>query len=128
MKAFKVNHGTWGGYISHVDIKKGNNDDWYGSFSLALEDNYQKNRGKPDQEWVDRVHFAEVKVDQHFLNNFDAPIGIGDQIVLTGKIIQEKWKDKQSGANRSGLKIKADKKIAYMTKTESDLLKSNANE
>jgi len=124
MKAFKQNEITIGGYISQVDIKQNNEGEWFGSFNLALEDNYRKNKGKPDETWVDRTHFIEVKVNSYFLGKFNAALNKGDQIVVSGKIVMESWKDKESSANRTAIKIQADKKIAYITKVESDHLKS----
>lgn len=74
-----------------------------------------------------------VKVDTKFLKSFKEGFTIGDQLILKGKLVVDKWQDKDSGSNREALKVQALKKNQHCPKTliklgeKHGLLGSNSN-
>lgn len=123
MRTTKLNYTSIGGRVSNVDVKSGNNG-YFGTVTIAVDDGYfKKGENGHDGHWEERTYFVDVKVDNHFLNYFKSPIETGDEVTLNGKLVQEKWKDNQSGQDRSALRVKAEKLIQHLRKVEVECLK-----
>ncbi len=123
MRTTKLNYTSVGGRVSNVDVKSGNNG-YFGTVTIAVDDGYfKKGENGQDGHWEERTYFVDVKVDSHFLNYFKSPIETGDEVTLSGKLVQEKWKDNQSGQDRSALRVKGEKLIQHLRKVEVECLK-----
>jgi single-strand DNA-binding protein len=133
MRNIKINTAIIGGNVSKVDIKQSNTTnnpqgqpEFFGSVTVALDNGYYDNKANNGQgQWVERTAFIDVKVDNRNLTQVKGKIGLGDQIAFTGSIVQDNWKDKQSGDNRSALRFKADNVTFHLPKGANECLKAN---
>jgi single-stranded DNA-binding protein len=105
------------GNISNLDIKNGAHGP-FGSFNIAIDDSYTK-PGKNGQqpEFVEKTHFIPCVVSDGFFKKVPNPEK-GARISIEGKVIVEHWKDKQSGAERSAIKVKVIRVKAYISPSE----------
>ncbi len=73
------------------------------NFSLAVNDDYNNKDGNK----VERTHFIPVSVwgkQGEVVMNYCHK---GKQILVAGKLMQQRWKDKETDENRSMLKVEA---------------------
>ena len=124
MRTPKLNRSELGGRISALDIKPGNNG-FFGTITIAADDGYFKKNDTGPKEWVDRVHFIDVKVEHTFLGLFKEPLAVGDELTLVGKLVRDVWKDKQTNENRYATRIQAEYAIQHVRKVEVECLKQN---
>ena len=125
MQLFKQNSVTIGGHVASTNIFESNG--FYGTITVAVDGSYlsEKNDSNgQDKSWVEKTHFIKVKVNQNFTNKLKSGLEIGGQIMIEASLEEEKWKDKESGANRSELKLHAKKLLGYIGKTEVECLKN----
>ena len=71
-----------------------------GTLSLAIN-----RRVKKGQEWTDEVNYFEVVVFGKQAEGLKQYLTKGKQVGVTGFLKQERWTDKNSGQNRSAVKI-----------------------
>ena len=71
-----------------------------GSISLAIN-----RKVKKGQEWVDEVNYFDVAIFGKQAESLKQYLTKGKQIGITGYLKQERWTDKNSGQNRSAVKI-----------------------
>lgn len=68
-------------------------------FSLAVKKDYQVQQGQPDCDWLNFKAFGK---QAELLNQY---VGKGAQVGITAKAVEEKWKDQQTGADRTAIKF-----------------------
>jgi single-strand DNA-binding protein len=73
------------------------------SFSVAVSRRYQQNG-----EWKEQSSFFDVKAWQQLGENVAASISKGTRVIVTGRLEQETWPDKDTGATRSKVVLVAD--------------------
>ncbi|WP_288987956.1 single-stranded DNA-binding protein [uncultured Pseudoalteromonas sp.] len=128
MRTTKHNEITLGGRVSAVDIKASTQvqNEFFGSVTLAIDDGYFKKAGdNQSREWVERTYFHELKVNNRVLSLLKTAITVGDELAISGKLIQEKWVDKNTQQNRSASKVEVQTIISHLSKAEIECLKSN---
>lgn len=69
-------------------------------FSIASND-----RVKQGDEWVDKASFFDCTIFGRQAEVLPEFLTKGQQVCVNGKLVQETWQDKQSGGNRSKVKI-----------------------
>ncbi|MGO3785887.1 MAG: single-stranded DNA-binding protein, partial [Pseudoalteromonas prydzensis] len=122
----KVNKVTQGGRVSNVDIKNGKQpNEYFGTVTIAIDDGYfKKEANSQQQSWVERVYFIDFKFDNRALGQFKTPVSVGDEVIISGKLIQDKWVEESTQAKRSAIKVKALNVDSHRTKAEIECLKS----
>ncbi|MBD1389374.1 single-stranded DNA-binding protein [Neiella sp. HB171785] len=120
MKMAKKNDVCISGNISNVDVKNGQRG-YFGSLSIAVDDGY---RDQQTQQWVDRVYFVEVKVADKFLKSVKATLAKGDYVEIEGKLVVEKWKDKDTQQDRQAMKVQGYRVAVHIPKAAKDCLKA----
>ncbi len=73
------------------------------SFSVAVNDGYTDKDGNK----VERTSFVDVSAWAGLAENVGESLSKGVRVIVTGKIEQQTWEDKDSGAKRSKLQVKA---------------------
>ncbi len=111
------------GNISSVDVKNGQNGP-YGSINIAIDDSYMK-PGKNGQQAqrIERTYFITTVLNDGFFKIVPYP-QVGDRISIEGKLIVEKWQDKQTGADRTAQKVKVLRVKSHISKQEREQAKS----
>lgn len=71
-----------------------------GKVSLAVN-----RRVKKDQDWTDEVNYFDVSVFGKQAQSLQPYLTKGRQVCVDGYLKQERWQDKQTGQNRSSVKI-----------------------
>jgi len=75
------------------------------SFSVAINNNYKNQSG----EWVDDTCFMDVTVFSKFAESLNERIKKGSHVFIEGQLKQDNWDDKNTGAKRSKISVRADK-------------------
>ena len=103
----KVNEIRLGGNVANVEIRTGQHGS-YGSCVLAVDDGYFKKGDANGQGggWVERVYFHPITLKSNVLKKMNG-LNKGDFVVFAGKLVEEKWNDRQSGAERKAMKMEA---------------------
>ena len=103
----KVNELRLGGNVANVDIRTGKHGS-YGSCVIAVDDGYFKKADANGQGggWVDRVYFHPITLKSNVLKKING-LNKGDFIIFTGKLVEEKWKDRNTGEERKATKMEA---------------------
>lgn len=128
MKDVKANEFTFSGNVSQVKLqqsKTANNSgefECFGSISIALDNGHP---GKDNEPWVNKTAFIEVKLNHNLIKRIKSGIKKGDQIEVSGYLVQEKWIDKESEKDRSILKLVATNIHAHVDKDVSIYAKNN---
>ena len=133
MRNLNVNTLTLAGNISKVeiyeskDVRNTNNTvEYFGTITVAVDNGYFDNNLNNGQgSWKEITAFIDVKVDNRIINRFKDGIDIGSEVCFVGHVAQDSWKDKESGQNRSQLRMKADNVNYYLSKAERECLKAN---
>jgi len=73
------------------------------SFTIAVNSDYKK-----DNEWVNVVAFIDITVWGKYADSLNERLAKGVCVICKGRIKQDNWKDRDTGANRSKLSITAD--------------------
>lgn len=121
MKNLKQNLVFIGGNVSFIDIKESTAKpgEYFGSVNVAYDDGYY-DKGN---SWVERVSFIDIKMTNHAVKQLSSTLNVGDQITFEGKLVVEKWNDKDDNP-RKAMKVEAIRIISHITKEEIDALKS----
>lgn len=64
-------------------------------------------RRKQGEQWIDEVSYFDIKLYGKTAENLKPYLTKGQKIAVEGKLVQERWKDKQ-GNNASRIVINAD--------------------
>ncbi|MFU8827899.1 MAG: single-stranded DNA-binding protein [Phycisphaerales bacterium] len=75
-----------------------------GKFTLAVNERY-KDR---NEQWQERANFIDCEVFGRKAEVMAQYLGKGRPVFIEGKLRLDKWEDKQSGENRSKLKVVVD--------------------
>ena len=75
------------------------------SFGLAVNRKWQN---RQSQEWEEEVSFFDVTGFGSLAENAAESISKGDRIIVTGRLRQETWDDKNTGDKRSKISVVAD--------------------
>ena len=75
-----------------------------GKFTLAVNERY-KDR---NEQWQERANFIDCEVFGRKAEVMAQCLGKGRPVFIEGKLRLDKWEDKQSGQNRSKLKVVVD--------------------
>jgi single-strand DNA-binding protein len=75
------------------------------SFGLAVNRRVQN---KSNQEWEDKTSFFDVTCFGSLADNVGDTVGKGTRVLVTGRLEQESWDDKNSGDKRSKVVVIAD--------------------
>lgn len=125
MKNIKSNVVILGGNIAQIDLTNGQYG-VFGTVTLAIDDGYfKKGENGQDGQWIDRTHFAEVKVNANNLKSIKVQLEKGDQLQIQGKLVQEKWTDSQTGQNRSAMKVDCQSIVCHVPKALIELGKQS---
>ena len=124
MKIVKLNTCHLAGNVSNVSIQSGQNGR-FGTLSIAVDDGYfKKSENNQAGQWVERTYFVELKVNETVIKKFYVQPVKGDQLVIDGKLVMESWKDKNSGQDRTAIKVQVAHVVSHTPKTLIDLGKS----
>jgi single-strand DNA-binding protein len=77
---------------------------------------YRKDESKPNG-WDQTVSFFEVTAWGKLAENMKGMLAKGSPVVISGKLNQDRWKDKNDGSNRQSVKIVAMKILLLHAKT-----------
>ncbi len=75
------------------------------SFGVAVNRRWQN---KTTQEWEEQVSFVDVTAWGTLGENVSESLEKGSRVIVTGRIEQQTWEDKDGGGKRSKLQIVAD--------------------
>lgn len=75
------------------------------SFGVAHNRRWQN---KQTQEWQEQTSFLDVVCWQKLAEGVAEAIKKGDRVLVTGRLEQQSWEDKETGAKRSKVLIVAD--------------------
>jgi single-strand DNA-binding protein len=75
------------------------------SFGLAVNRRWQN---KQTQEWEEAVSFFDVVCWRDMAENAADSVTKGMRVMVTGRLEQRTWEDKETGGNRSKVEIVAD--------------------
>lgn len=75
------------------------------SFGVAVNRRWQN---KQTQEWEEQVSFIDVTAWGSLAENVSESLEKGARVLVTGRIEQQSWDDKDTGAKRSKLQLVAD--------------------
>ena len=75
-----------------------------GKFTIAVNERY-KDR---NEQWQERANFIDCEVFGRKAEVMAQYLGKGRPVFIEGKLRLDKWEDKQSGENRSKLKVVVD--------------------
>jgi single-strand DNA-binding protein len=75
-----------------------------GKFTIAVNERY-KDR---NEQWQERANFIDCEVFGRKAEVMAQYLGKGKPVFIEGKLRLDKWEDKQSGENRSKLKVVVD--------------------
>lgn len=120
MRFNKANQLTVSGRVGNVNVQQGNSGP-YGSLSIAVDTGY---KGR-DGNWVEDTSWVTVEFGGStgaFVA--DKGVGKGDLLVVEGSLFESKWKDKD-GADRSALKVRADRIAEHIPSVVFECLKAN---
>lgn len=121
MRFNKTNQLTVSGRVGNVNVQQGNNGP-YGSLSLAVDTGY---KGR-DGSWVEDTSWVTIEFGGNTGNYIaDKGVGKGDLLVVEGSLFESKWKDKDTGADRSALKVRADRIAEHVPSVVFECLKAN---
>ena len=76
-----------------------------GEIGLAVNDRYQD---KQSGEWMDRANFVDCTAFGKTAESIGRFFSKGSAILIEGKLRYDQWQDKQTGQNRSKLKVVVD--------------------
>lgn len=79
------------------------------SFALAV--NHRKKQGN---DWVDEPSFIDVVCWQQLAENVAETLTKGDRAVVTGRLSQRSWEDRETHAKRSKVEVVADSVAAAL--------------
>ncbi len=72
------------------------------AFSIAV------NRSKKEgEQWIEEANFFDISYISKSAENFKQYLVKGKQVAIQGSLKQDRWQDKESGQNRSKIKIMA---------------------
>ena len=63
---------------------------------------------KKGEEWIDEVSYFDIVIFGKMAENLKSLLTKGKQIAVAGKLKQERWKDKETGNNKSRIYIIAE--------------------
>ncbi len=72
------------------------------TFSVASDYRYQK-----QGEWVSETSFFNVEAWRWVAEDVERLLHTGTPVIVTGRLVQNSWEDKESGAKRSTVLINA---------------------
>ena len=75
------------------------------SFGLAVNRRWQN---RQTQEWEEQVSFFDVVCWREMAENVSESLTKGSRVVVTGRLEQRSWDDKNTGDKRSKIEIVAD--------------------
>lgn len=95
-----LNHVTLMGHLTaDLEIRHTPNGDKVGNFSLGV--NYRSRDGKEHAE------FYQCEVWKGWAENLARTAKKGALVLVEGRLMQETWRDKETGQNRSRVKVRA---------------------
>ncbi|WP_028113029.1 single-stranded DNA-binding protein [Ferrimonas kyonanensis] len=115
-----INTVNLAGYIGSVNISQGQHGP-FGTISISYTDSWKDK----NNNWQEKTHYIDVAVDGKRLQKLFAQLQKGDFLAIEGKLIQEQWQDKQSGANRSALKVRMLSVVTHLPKVAKQCLQQN---
>lgn len=74
------------------------------SFGVAVN---RREKNRDTDEWEDAPHFFDVKVLGNRAESLNNLLSKGAQVTVTGDLVQERWQDRETQANRSAVRILA---------------------
>lgn len=81
---------------------------------LAVNERYKKN-----DEWMERAHFFNITAWAKQAESAAQYLKKGSKVLIEGKLNHNTWEDKETGANRSSVDIKAEK-IRFLDRFSKD--------
>ncbi len=75
------------------------------SFGLAVNRKWQN---RQTQEWEEATSFFDVVCWREMAENVSESVTRGSRVIVTGRLEQRTWEDKNGGGNRSKVEIVAD--------------------
>lgn len=92
-----------GNVTSDIELKITKSGAEVASFGLAWNRKFQR-----DGEWQEEAHFFDITVWKEQAVNVTESLKKGDRVIVVGRIDQNRWEDKETGAGRSKVVIMAD--------------------
>ena len=75
------------------------------TFSVAVDRRWQN---RQTQEWEGQVSYFDVACWKELAENVAGSVTRGDRVLVTGRLEQRSWEDKNTGDKRSKIEIVAD--------------------
>lgn len=106
MRLPKDNSCRISGNVATVDIKNGQHGP-FGTIGIIVDDGYFKKEQNNSQTWMERSYFISIKISSKIVKQCKGQIGKGDFFSVDGKIVTDKWNDRNSGKEMQATKIEA---------------------
>jgi single-strand DNA-binding protein len=94
-----------GNITREVELRFTNTGQPRALFGLAVNRRWQN---KQTQEWEEQVSFFNVVAWGEMGENAAESLGKGSRVIVTGRLDQRSWEDKESGDKRSIVEVVAD--------------------
>jgi single-strand DNA-binding protein len=92
-----------GNITSDIDLKITPSGTAVARFGLAWNRKFQK-----DGEWQEEPNFFDVTVWREQAEHLAESAGKGSRVIVIGRLEQQRWEDKETGAGRSKVAVAAD--------------------
>ena len=105
-----------GNITRDIELRHVGNNTAVCDLSLAVNDRRKNQSG----EWIEEVAFVDVTAWGRTAEIANEYLSKGSSVLVEGKLKQETWVDKDSGKNRSKLKVLCEKLTLLGTKRASE--------
>ena len=95
------------------------------SFSIAVNRRWQN---RQTQEWEEKVSFVDCVAWQQIAENLAASVQKGDRLIISGRVDQQTWDDKETNAKRSKLEVVVEEVGASLKYAEAVITKNPKND
>ena len=115
-----------GNVTRDVDLKYLPNGQAVVNFSVAVSHRY-----KVDDDWKERTSYFDVDCFAALAEHVAGSVNKGDRVLITGRLGEQKWKDKTTGNDRSKVAITADDvalSLKYATATAKRAVRETGGE
>lgn len=90
------------GRVTEPELRYSASGKAFASFAVGLYEGKNDDGTYKDSSWVDVIAFGDMA--EHVAEAFEK----GDRVMVSGRLSQDRWEDKNTGAARTKLKVIAD--------------------
>lgn len=104
-----------GGLTRDPEVQYTGNGSALAKFSVATERSWRT----ADGEWDKAVSYIDVVCWKNLAEDVERLLSKGSRVIITGRLDQQSWEDKETGAKRSRLELTADEVAISLRSVES---------